>query len=190
MDYRLCTKDGDIRIRDSVTDSKDALRFLAKNADRFSLDPSQVFTFGDSAGGYLAQMLLLSPPDSFPGDPMLADARYRLVAGVSWYGPCDFEKTDLFTPPGKTEARDRFGARILKAGMGPDEKLAAYREVSSINYLGQGSRPLLMIQGDMDSTIPVHHSHHMKARAEAVKALVEILIVENSGHNWNAAVEH
>ena len=186
VDYRLCAKDGDIRMRDCVTDSKDALRFLAKNADRFSLDPNQVFTFGDSAGGQLAQMILLSPPESFPGDPELSDATYRLVAGVSWYGPCDFEKTDLFTPPGETDARDRFGARILKAGNGPDEKLAAYREVSPVNYLSPESRPLLMIQGDMDSTIPVHHAHHMKARADAVNAPVQILIVRNSEHNWRA----
>ena len=186
VDYRLCTKDGGIVIRDCVTDSKDALRFLAKNADRFSLDPNHVFTFGDSAGGHLAQMLLLSPPESFPGDPALADATYRLIAGVSWYGPCDFEKTDLFTPPGGTTARDRFGSRILKADTGPEDKLAAYREVSPVNYLGPESRPLLMIQGDMDTTIPVHHAHHMKMRADAVKAPVEILIVQNSGHNWRA----
>jgi acetyl esterase/lipase len=186
VDYRLCTKDGDIRVRDCVTDSKDALRFLAKNADRFSLDPNQVFTFGDSAGGHLAQMLLLSPPESFPGDPALADAKYRLVAGVSWYGPCDFEKMDLFTPPGETDVRDRFGARILKAGIGSDGKLDAYREVSPVNYLSPESLPLLMIQGDKDTTIPVHHAHHMKARADAVKAPVEILIVQNSGHNWKA----
>jgi len=32
----------------------------------------------------------------------------------------------------------------------------------------------------------VHHAHHMKARADAVKAPVEILIVQNSGHNWKA----
>ena len=186
VDYRLCSKDGDIRVRDCVADSKDALRFLAKNADRFSLNPNQVFTFGDSAGGHLAQMILLSPPESFPGDPALADAKYRLVAGVSWYGPCDFEETDLFTPPGKKSVRDRFGARILKAGVGPEGKLDAYREVSPVNYLRPDSRPLLMIQGDMDPTIPVQHAHHMKARADAVNAPVEILIVRNSAHNWNA----
>lgn len=78
VDYRLWSQDGNIVIRDCVTDAKDALRFLAKNAQRFSLDANRVFTFGDSAGGQIAQMLLLSPPQSFPGDPALADAKYRL----------------------------------------------------------------------------------------------------------------
>ena len=185
--YRLCSKDTDIRIRDCITDAKDALRFLAKNADQFSVDPNQVFTFGDSAGGQLAQMVLLSPPESFPGDPSLADAKYRLVAGVSWYGPCDFEKIDLFNGPGKTGVRDRFGARIISAKTEAKDKLAAYREVSPVNYLTAESRPLLMMQGDMDTTIPVHHAHYMKQRAGEVNAPVETMIVKNAGHGWKPA---
>lgn len=184
VEYRLCTKAGDIRIRDCVTDAKDALRFLTKNARQFSLDASRVFTFGDSAGGQIAQLLLLSPPESFPGDPALADAKYRLIAGVSWYGPCDFEKTDLFNPDGRANFRDRFGRRILQSDADPQTKLAAYREVSPVNYLKPGSPPLLMIQSDQDTTIPVHHARYMKERADAVNAPVEVLIVQNAGHNW------
>jgi acetyl esterase/lipase len=187
VDYRLCGNDGAITIKDCVTDSKDALRFLAKNAARFALDADHVFTFGDSAGGQLAQMLLLSPPDSFAGDPALAEAKYRLIAGVSWYGPCDFEKTELFNHDGRAGFRDRFGPRIIKTGADPLAKLAAYREVSPVNYLKPGSPPLLMIQGDKDTTIPVHHASYMQERADAVKAPVESLIVRNAGHNWREA---
>jgi hypothetical protein len=38
VDYRLCTKDGKITMRDCVIDSKDALRFLAKNAAQYTVD--------------------------------------------------------------------------------------------------------------------------------------------------------
>ena len=79
---------------------------------------------------------------------------------------------------------DRFGSRILKAGADEKAKLAAYREVSPVTYLRAYSPPLLMMQGDQDPTIPVHHAHYMKERGEAVKAPVEAFIVENSGHNW------
>lgn len=185
VDYRLCSKDGKITMRDCVTDAKDALRFLAKNAPQFSLDADHVFTLGDSAGGHIAQMVLLSPPESFPGDPALADAKYHLIAGVSWYGPCDFEKTNLFARPGESEATDRFGPRIVKPDADEKTKLAAYREVSPVNYLKPDSPPLLMMQGDKDPTIPVHHARYMKERADAVKAPVEIVIVENSSHNWH-----
>jgi dipeptidyl aminopeptidase/acylaminoacyl peptidase len=91
---------------------------------------------------------------------------------------------DLFTPPGGSDVRDRFGSRILKAGADEKTKLVTYREVSPVNYLRPNSPPLLMMQGDQDPTIPVQHAHYMKERADAVKAPVETFIVQNSGHNW------
>ncbi|MFO1002423.1 MAG: alpha/beta hydrolase [Planctomycetaceae bacterium] len=184
VSYRLWTKDGDIMIRDCVTDAKDALRFLALNACELSLDPDRVFTVGDSAGGQIAQMLLLSPPDAFPGDQRLAGAKYTLIAGVSWYGPVDFENTDLFEVDGLKRTRDRFGVRILKPGTDPKIRIAAYREVSPVNYLRKDSPPLLLIQGDKDTTIPVKHAYFLQERAKQLDASVEIVIVRNAGHNW------
>ena len=73
-----------------------------------------------------------------------------------------------------------FSAQIQR----PTDKLARYREVSPINYLSKDSPPLLMIQGDKDTTIPVKHAHYMKQKADEVEAPVEIMIIKNSGHNW------
>ena len=183
VDYRLCRNDR-ATIRDCVTDCKDAIRYLAKNRDALSLDTNRVFTFGDSAGGQLAQMLLLSPPESFPGAEELTDETFTTIAGVSWYGPCDFEKMELFNPDGRANFRDRFEQRILGTVTDPQNKLRLYREISPVNYLKADSPPLLMIQGDKDTTIPVHHARFMQQRSEAIHASVETVIVENAGHNW------
>ena len=61
-----------------------------------------------------------------------------------------------------------------------------YREISPINYITKDSPPLLMIQGDKDTTVPVYHAHYiyMKQRAEELGAPVDILIVKNAGHNF------
>ena len=53
-----------------------------------------------------------------------------------------------------------------------------------INYLTSDSPPLLMIQGDKDTTIPVKHAYYMKEKADSAEAPVETLIIENAGHNW------
>lgn len=192
VDYRLCHAGGTVAMRDCVIDSKDAVRYLAKNSETLGLDPKRFFVLGDSAGGQIAQMLLLSSPESLPGAPELADAEYHTVAGVSWYGPCDFEKTDLFNHDDRADFRDRFGARIIGRDVSPEDKLKLYREMSPIQYLKQDSPPLLMIQGDQDTTIPVKHAHYMKEKAAAAHALVEIMIIKNAGHNWRsvgAAIE-
>jgi acetyl esterase/lipase len=184
VNYRLYETDGTVSIRDCVVDAKDAVRYLAKHSDSLGIDSKRFFVQGDSAGGHIAQMLLLSPPDVLTGDPDLAASSYQMLAGVSWYGPCDFEKTELFNHDGRPDFRDRFGPRILERDTDPSDKLRLYREVSPVNYLRSDSPPLLMIQGDQDTTIPVHHAVYMQEKAEAVGAPVETMIIRNAGHNW------
>lgn len=185
VDYRLYRKGGTVRMRDCVIDSKDALRYLVKNAEALNIDSDQVFVFGDSAGGHIAQMLLLTPSDTLTGDTGLAKVDYSVAAGLSWYGPCDFEKQSLFNHDDRPDFRDRFGPRIVgEERLTPEAKLDLYREMSPVNYLKNDSPPLLMIQGDKDTTIPVKHAYHMAKKAEQLKAPVETLIVLNAGHNW------
>lgn len=187
VQYRLAKKDRGTAIRDCVIDVKDAVRFLSAHSEELGIDPMMMYTFGDSAGGHLAQMLLLAPPDSLTGDPELAPYPYKTVAGVSWYGPCDFEDQQLFNHDDRENFRDRFEPRIMGSTSGPQSKLERYREVSPVKYLTKDSPPLLMIQGDGDTTIPVKQAYRMQHALETIKAPVEILIVKHAGHNWRKA---
>ncbi|MDP4624103.1 MAG: alpha/beta hydrolase [Akkermansiaceae bacterium] len=187
VQYRLYSKGGTVTIKDCVTDSKDAIRFLSKNSEELHVDTDRVFTFGDSAGGQLAQMLLLCPADLFPGDEELAGESYTTVAGVSWYGPADFQDPQLFNHDDRPDFRDRFGPRILAPDSDPADKAALYKEMSPITYLKKDSPPLLMIQGDGDTTIPVKHAYHMEKLAKQLGTPVETMIIKNAGHNWRKA---
>ncbi len=189
VSYRLWKEGGEVTMRDCVIDSKDAMRYIAKHSEKLGIDANRFFLFGDSAGGQIAQMLLLSAPANLKGEPDLAEYTYKMIAGVSWYGPCDFEKISLFNHNDSADFKDRFGPRITKPDTKPEEKLALYREMSPVNYLSKNSAPLLMIQGDKDTTIPVKHAYYMAKKAEEVGAPVTILIVENSGHNWRKVEE-
>lgn len=184
ISYRLWGKNGTTSMRDCVIDAKDALRYLSKNNEALGVDKNRFYSFGDSAGGQMAQMLLLSSSESLEGDPLLAKHNYKMIAGVSWYGPCDFEKTTLFNHDDRPNFRDRFGPRILKPDTKPKDKLMLYREMSPINYIEKTSPPLLMIQGDSDTTIPVKHAYYMEEKAKKIEAPVTIMIIKNAGHNW------
>ncbi len=185
--YRKVNKGGKTAMRDCVIDCKDALRFVSAHRKELGIDPQRVYTFGDSAGGHLAMMVLLSPPDTFTGDPELAEFPYRAVGGVSWYGPCDFQDVQLFNHDGRKNFRDRFGPRIMGADAKPEDKAERYREMSPVSYLTDDSPPLLMMQGDKDTTIPVKQAYRMREVLETIKAPVEIVIVKNAGHNWRSA---
>ena len=184
VSYRLWKEGEEVSMRDCVIDSKDALRYLSKHSEKLGIDSNRFFSFGDSAGGQIAQMLLLTAPESLQGDSTLAGYSYKMKAGVSWYGPCDFEKTSLFNHNDRADFKDRFGPRIIKPSTKPEDKLSLYKEMSPINYLNKNSAPLLMIQGDKDATIPVKHAYYMAEKAKEIDAPVTILIIKNSGHNW------
>jgi len=184
VSYRLWKKNGTTAMRDCVIDSKDALRYLSKHSKALGIDTNRFFSFGDSAGGQIAQMLLLSSPESLKGDPDLSEYTYKMKAGVSWYGPCDFEKTSLFNHDDRPNFKDRFGPRIIKPSTKPKDKGSLYKEMSPVNYLNKNSSPLLMIQGDKDTTIPVKHAYYMAKKAKEIGAPVTTVIVKNAGHNW------
>jgi len=184
ISYRLWEKGGEVTMRDCVIDSKDALRYLCKHSEALGIDSNRFFSFGDSAGGHIAQMLLLTAPESLKGDSSLADYTYKMKAGVSWYGPCDFERTSLFNHDDRADFKDRFGPRIIKPSTKPEDKLSLYREMSPVNYIDKNSAPLLMIQGDKDTTIPVKHAYYMQKKAKEMGASLTTLIINNAGHNW------
>ncbi len=184
--YRLVDKGGESAMRDCVIDCQDAIRFASAHQKALGIDPKKIYTFGDSAGGHLAQMLLLAPTDSFLGDAELAKHSFEARAGVSWYGPCDFQDVQLFNHDDRDGFRDRFGPRIMAKDSKPEDKDARYREMSPVSYLKESSPPLLMIQGDKDTTIPVKQAYRMQEALKTIKAPVEILIVKNAGHNWRS----
>ncbi|MDF7806367.1 alpha/beta hydrolase [Pontiellaceae bacterium B12219] len=187
IDYRLCKKNSGIIMRDCVVDAMDGLRFLKQHAAQFGIDPDRIVVWGDSAGGQLAQMLTLADPKTFIGDASLSEFDVFPRAGISWYGPTDFTDVNLFITDLSDKNPDRFGFRITGEEGGFAKFPEAYQEMSPINWIKKDSSPLLLMQGDTDSTIPYAHAPHLKKKADAIGADVEMVIVKHAGHNWRKA---
>lgn len=186
INYRL-TRRKSVLMRDCVIDAMDALRFLSKNSDVFALDTNKVYPIGDSAGGHIAQMITLANPENFEGDKKFCKYNYKVIAGISWYGPSDFTIKKLFETTDKTKNPDRFSSRITKTEKNKSKIDKMYKEMSPIFYLTKNSPPLFMMAADNDTTIPVGHAYHIKKKADEINANIDMFIVKNAGHNWRKA---
>lgn len=186
VNYRLVGMYEDAYVPECVADSKDAVRFLAKNAGEFGISPEKFYTIGNSAGGHLSMMLLLTPDDKQLGAPELADADYEMVAGVSWYGWANQELEELFIKPNKDNDQPLRAnhSRICRPGLTPEERKEIIHEMSPSSWLTKESPPLFMLHGTEDTTIIPKHAYWMKDLADQRGADVEILIVEGAGHGW------
>lgn len=186
INYRL-TRQKSVLMRDCVIDAMDALRYISKHSEALNLDADEVYVLGDSAGGQIAQMLTLANPNDFKGDEQLYGHPYKVIAGVSWYGPSDFTIKALFETDDPTKNPDRFSSRITKTESNPTKISEMYKEMSPIFYLTKNSPPLFMMAADNDTTIPVKHANHMKEKADGIGANVDMFIVKQAGHNWRKA---
>ena len=187
VNYRLARMYDDNYVPECVIDCKDAVRFLAKNAEAFGINPKKFYSIGNSAGGHLSMMLLLSPRDEQLGAPELADAEYEMVAGVSWYGWANQELEELFIKPNKENDQPLRNnhSRICRPGLTPEERKQIIHEMSPSSWLTRESSPLFMLHGTEDTTIIPKHAYWMKDLAQKRGANVEILIVDGAGHGWS-----
>jgi len=171
-----------VLIRDCVTDAWDGLRFLKENAEKYNIDPDNIFVWGESAGGHIAQMLTFSNSEDFPGDPELAKVMVKPAAGMSWYGVSDFTGAPVLEA-GNSE-KSRHHIRITGKNTYLEDDIETLREVSPYFLLKKDSPPLLLMQGDSDHAVHVSHATHINERSIELGAKLELLIVKNAGHNW------
>lgn len=93
INYRLASEEP---FPGAISDCKAAIRYLAANADQYGFDASRIAVWGESAGGYLACSVTLSPCDEFSDVLAVgetADARFAypdISALVDFYGCMDF----------------------------------------------------------------------------------------------------
>jgi len=70
-----------------VIDGKAAVRYLREHAAEYGIDPSRIGVLGDSAGGYMAQMLALTN-----GDKTLTLGRAARRHAVRYFKPVEYRR--------------------------------------------------------------------------------------------------
>jgi len=167
INYRLAPKH---KYPSSIEDVKTAVRWVKEHASEYRFDPERIVLIGESAGGYLVNMV---------GAKNGEDT--RVAAVVSFYGSADqvlqFEAEKSNLP------------RTFVNYFGVIEDTAATRkflvEASPVTYVRSGLPPFLLLHGNVDQRVPYEQSVKFYTKLKAAGVPAELITIEGGGHGMS-----
>lgn len=175
-----------------VEDGKAAVRYLREHAAEYGIDPQRIGVLGDSAGGYLAQMLGVTNGEKTfdKGDSLSQSSDVQAVATL--YGISNLLNIGAGFPeniqavhnsPAVTEALLVHGPAFRDfpgAAIGKDEKKATF--ASPMGHINGKKPPFLILHGSADTLVsPVQSAQLYKGLTEGGNK-AEYVLVEGANH--------
>lgn len=175
-----------------VLDAKAAVRYLRQHASDYGIDPGRIGVLGDSAGGWLVQMLGTTNGDkSFDkGDFLSQSSDVQAVATL--YGisdlrnigegfPDDIQK--VHQSPAATEALLINGPAFRNfAGASITSTPQKARSASPIGHLSGRKPPFLMMHGSKDSLVSPEQSAKFYDALRKSGARADYVLVNGAEH--------
>ena len=175
-----------------LEDGKSAVRFLKAHADAYGIDASKIGVLGDSAGGYLSQMVAVTGNEKQfdKGDNLHVDSTVQAAATL--YGISDLRNIGagfdeaiqkVHQSPAVTEAllvngvafNECPGASILSDS---DKALAA----SSLGHIKKNLPPFLIMHGTEDKLVSPVQSKQLYEALKQNGNRVTYVKVEGAAH--------
>jgi len=151
-------------------DIADAASCVAHLASEKLIDVTKVGIVGESAGGYAVLQALYTHPDIW-------------TAGISLYGISSLQGFAEITH--KFESHYILGLVLGKGEWTKEATEALYRKRSALYHVEKIKAPLLLLQGDVDTIVPVNQATQMEEAMKKVGKTVEVVIFEGEGHGWH-----
>ncbi|KTT97472.1 hypothetical protein NS355_11585 [Sphingomonas yabuuchiae] len=175
-----------------LEDGKAAVRYLRAHAEDYGIDPDRIGVLGDSAGGWLAQMLAMTGDTSDYDRGDWRDTSSAVQAAVSLYGISDLRNigAGFSDAIGRVHASTASTEALLVHGVAfgdfagatinsdPAKALAA----SPIGHLSGQKPPLLLMHGSADDLVSPVQSEQMAAALRERDADVDHVVVDGAGH--------
>jgi acetyl esterase/lipase len=159
----------------AIEDCRCAFRWVAKNGEKYGIDPKRIVVTGGSAGGHLA-LLTAMLDESF--DALCNDSgpAPKALAVINYYGATDMEELLAEGRPYLT--------RWFRA---PGDAKELARRISPLTWVKRGVPPVLTLHGDADKSIPYTQSvrlHDALSKAGVANELITIPGGAHGRHTW------
>jgi acetyl esterase/lipase len=155
----------------AVNDVLEAALWFRNHAARFKVDASQILVLGESAGGYLALMVGMTPASADLG-PVI-----KIAAVINFYGMSDI--ADQLEGP----HQQAYAAEWIPEQPG---RMELAHRLSPITYVRKGLPPILTIHGDVDPVVPYDQSVRLAKALKEGGDDAELITVSGGKHGLEA----
>ncbi|REC46782.1 alpha/beta hydrolase [Chryseobacterium pennipullorum] len=180
-----------------LEDTKDAVKWVRKNAEKYHFDTSNIGLFGASAGAHLALLAAYTPDDTFMGSPELSSYSAKVNYVIDHYGPTDLNKlfhTRLGTIPvamiGLMSKKIVSLQQNLVKGISgydiqkdQDSAIQYLKTISPVNFVS-GGVPTLIVQGTKDKIVPLSQSKKLYHKLKRAEVHTSLIIIDNGVHGF------
>jgi acetyl esterase/lipase len=168
MKYRLSQQ---AKYPAAVEDARLAMQFLRSKAGEWGFDARRIAAIGSSAGGYLAAMLgLITPGDGLGRTDELREEDTRPGAAA------------LYCPVTTLHAERGFILEFI--GCRETDAPDLYAEASPIDRIRGGEPPVLIVQGDVDTTTPLEDAEQFIAKLQRADTRAELHTLPGVEHGF------
>ncbi|WP_336703892.1 alpha/beta hydrolase [Chryseobacterium indologenes] len=180
-----------------LEDTKDAVRWVRKNAEKYHFDTNNIGLFGASAGAHLSLMAAYTPDNTYLGNPELSSYSAKVNYVIDHYGPADLNKlfhTRLGTiPVGMIGLMSKkivgLQENLVKGISGYDirkdqDSAIDYLKTLSPVYFVSGGVPTLIVQGNNDKVVPLNQSKKLHRKLNRAKIQNALIIVDGGVHGF------
>ena len=173
-----------------IEDAKAAVRFIRAHADEYGVDASKIGILGDSAGGYLVQMMGTTNGEKGWDKGEHLDVSSDVQAVVTMYGISDITKIgeglgqdEIHASPAVTEALLLNGPAFKSfpgAPVNADKNKARY--ASAMGHIDGTEPPFLILHGSADRVVSPLQSKDLYEALKAKKVDADYVLVRGAQH--------
>ena len=197
IDYTLISPE--IHFPLPIQDTKDAVRWVRKNADKYNFDPENIGLFGASAGSHLSMLAAYTSENEFKGSSELSGYSAKVDYVVNNFGPTDMNKL-LHTRMGKipvffvgvfmkniVDLRQKIILGMSGYDINKDKRKVVqyFKTISPITYTNTAI-PTLILQGDKDKIVPMKQSKKLHKKLNKKNIQNTLTIVEDGNHGFRS----
>ncbi len=195
MDYTLVSET--VHFPLPVQDTKDVVRWVRKNAEKYNFDTNNIGYFGASSGAHLSMLSAYTNDNEYVGSPELSSYSGKVNYVVSNFGPTDLNRllhtrlskipvaiVSLFFKP-IVEIRQKLVFGISGYDIKTEKRKAIdyLKTVSPINDVENGV-PTFILHGNRDKVAPINHSKRLVRKLKKQNIETKLIVVKDGTHGF------